>query len=95
MDMTQQSWRTSVLRSSRQTVKENYDRQKGRCAGNCGPDGKGRILDLDLFEVDHVVPRSKGGEDVDNNLQLLCPTCNRRKGSRTMKYLYFQQVSAI
>ena len=64
-----------------------YDRQKGRCAGNCGPDGKGRILDLDLFEVDHVVPRSKGGEDVDNNLQLLCPTCNRRKGSRTMKYL--------
>ena len=64
-----------------------YDRQKGRCAGNCGPDGKGRSLDLDLFEVDHVVPRSKGGEDVDNNLQLLCPPCNRRKGSRTMKYL--------
>ena len=64
-----------------------YERQKGQCAGNCGPDGKGRRLDLDLFEVDHVVPRSKGGADVDDNLQLLCPTCNRRKGSRTMKYL--------
>ena len=64
-----------------------YGRQKGRCAGNCGPDGKGRTLDLDLFEVDHIAPRSKGGEDVDSNLQLLCTTCNRRKGSRTMKYL--------
>ena len=62
-----------------------YRRQEGRCAGPCGTDGKGRTLDLDLFEVDHVVPRSKGGPDIDDNLQLLCPTCNRRKGSRTMR----------
>ena len=64
-----------------------FKRQNGRCAGTCGPDRKGRELDLDLFEVDHVKPRSKGGEDVDSNLQLLCPTCNRRKGSRTMAHL--------
>ena len=64
-----------------------HERQKGRCTGKCGPDGKGRILDLDLFEVDHIVPRSQGGVDFDDNLQLLCPTCNRKKGSRTMSYL--------
>ncbi len=64
-----------------------FERQAGRCAGNCGPQGEGRVLDLDLFEVDHIVPRSKGGADIDDNLQLLCPTCNRRKGSRTMAYL--------
>ena len=64
-----------------------YRSQEGRCAGNCGPDKQGRKLDLDLFEVDHIVPRSRGGADVDDNLQLLCPTCNRRKGSRTMGHL--------
>ena len=62
-----------------------YLRQGGLCAGPCGKDGKGRPLDLDLFEVDHIMPRSKGGPDIDDNLQLLCPTCNRRKGSRTMR----------
>ena len=61
-----------------------YKRQGGRCAGPCGPGEEGRQLDIDLFEVDHVVPRSKGGTDTDENLQLLCSTCNRRKGSRTM-----------
>ncbi len=64
-----------------------YKRQEGRCAGNCGDDDKGRTLDLDLLEVDHIMSRSKGGADIDDNLQLLCPTCNRRKGSRTMRYL--------
>ena len=64
-----------------------YERQQGRCAGQCGEGGKGRVLDLDLFEIDHIVPRSKGGVDFDDNLQLLCPTCNRKKGSRTMSYL--------
>ena len=64
-----------------------YRRQQGRCAGHCGRDGEGRQLDIDLFELDHIKPRSKGGADVDDNLQLLCTTCNRRKGSKTMAHL--------
>ena len=56
-----------------------YKRQDGRCKGPCE-----RTLDMDLFEIDHVVPRSRGGSDTDGNLQLLCPPCNRRKGSKTM-----------
>ena len=62
-----------------------YKRQEGCCAGPCGEGGIGRPLDLDLFEVDHIVPKAKGGPDIDDNLQLLCPTCNRRKGSQTMR----------
>lgn len=34
------------------------------------------------FHVDHIIPRALGGADVEENLQLLCPRCNRRKGMR-------------
>jgi 5-methylcytosine-specific restriction endonuclease McrA len=37
-----------------------------------------RLSDL---EVDHIKPRSKRGTDNPANLQLLCPTCNKKKGS--------------
>ena len=39
-----------------------------------------------IREVDHVVPRSRGGSDHPENLQLLCPNCNRIKGDRDMAY---------
>ena len=34
------------------------------------------------FHVDHVLPWSRGGQTKLSNLQLLCPTCNLRKGNR-------------
>ena len=64
-----------------------YDKQKGKCAAPC-LDGKiGREFPIDIFEIDHINPRSKGGQDVDSNLQLLCPPCNRKKGNKTMTHL--------
>ena len=33
--------------------------------------------------VDHVMPRSRGGKTVWNNVVAACHTCNRRKGSMT------------
>jgi hypothetical protein len=35
------------------------------------------------FHVDHVVPRSQGGSDDEDNLALCCPTCNLHKSDRT------------
>ena len=57
-----------------------YHRQQGCRVGKCG----GRQFPIDIFDIDHIVPRSKGGADVDENLQLLCPTCNSSKGNRAM-----------
>jgi hypothetical protein len=35
------------------------------------------------LEVEHVIPRSKGGTDDEENLWLSCPLCNRHKSNRT------------
>jgi hypothetical protein len=34
-----------------------------------------------LIEIDHIVPISKGGTTVEDNLQALCWRCNRTKGA--------------
>ena len=39
------------------------------------------------FEVDHVIPRAKGGSDHPDNLQLLCGAYNRAKGVSTQAEL--------
>ncbi len=63
-------------------VKERlYKEQKGNCNG-C--DGKQEIYNL---EVDHIIPKSKGGGDYYENYQLLCSSCNKIKGNRPMEYL--------
>lgn len=35
-----------------------------------------------LLEIDHIVPVSKGGLTVEDNLQTLCWRCNRSKGAK-------------
>ena len=34
------------------------------------------------FEIDHIIPESKGGQTILDNLQLLCRHCNRSKGAK-------------
>jgi 5-methylcytosine-specific restriction endonuclease McrA len=41
---------------------------------------------LKELTIDHVRPKSKGGEDVHANRVLACGTCNRKKGSLTPFY---------
>ena len=55
-----------------------YGEQEGVCPG-CETHFPFRVMD-----VDHMLPRSRGGTDHPDNLQLLCSGCNRSKGGRTM-----------
>ena len=55
-----------------------YGEQEGVCAG-CETHFPFRVMD-----VDHMLPRVKGGTDHPDNLQLLCSGCNRSKGGKTM-----------
>ena len=57
--------------------RELFQAQGGRCM-YCG--GWQR---LDLMDIDHKQPLSPGGSDDGDNLQLLCRTCNTRKGPKT------------
>ena len=58
-----------------------FGEQEGKCNG-CQME-----FPFKMFEVDHVVPSSRGGTDHKGNLQLLCSPCNRIKGARPMEYL--------
>lgn len=43
----------------------------------------GKRVKYDNFHVDHIHPISKGGAEWDlDNLELSCPTCNLKKGSK-------------
>ena len=55
-----------------------YGEQEGVCVG-CDTHFPFRVMD-----VDHMLPRAKGGTDHPDNLQLLCSGCNRSKGAKTM-----------
>ena len=61
-----------------------FGQQEGRCNG-CKV-----LFEFRHFHKDHIIPKAKGGQDTDRNLQLLCGSCNMIKGTKNMAYLKAQ-----
>lgn len=65
------------LRAFDDDIKEEvYAEQNGKCA-ICG-----KAFDITKMHGDHIIPWSKGGKTVKENCQMLCTTCNLRKGAQ-------------
>ncbi|MDR1808817.1 MAG: HNH endonuclease [Prevotella sp.] len=75
--------RTDIkIEAPSESVKERlYKEQNGRCNA-CGTK-----FDSWNLEIDHIIPKAKGGGDYYENYQLLCGNCNKIKGDRPMEYL--------
>ena len=67
---------------TKKEIKERLYKQQ-----NCKCNGCGNPFPITALEIDHIFPKSRGGEDNYENFQLLCGWCNRVKGNRDMKYL--------
>ena len=59
--------------------RELYKAQDGKCM-YCG-----RKPAIDLMDCDHKNPMAKRGSDQKRNFQVLCRSCNTRKGATTDK----------
>ena len=77
-DIPKRSEKLPNYRTHKHTL---YGKQEGYCNG-C----KGHFPFRNMT-IDHIVPRSKGGTDHEENLQLLCGACNSMKGSSTQPEL--------
>lgn len=55
-------------------VKSIKEEQEGKCLW-CG-----RVLSS--YHIDHIIPLSKGGSNLESNLCVCCPSCNLSKGSK-------------
>lgn len=65
----------SIRAFDRRDMMTAYVRQQHKCA-ICG-----KTFEFEKMHGDHIIPWSKGGHTTPDNLQMLCTTCNLRKGA--------------
>ena len=53
-----------------------YEKQKGICV-TCK-----KHFDISVMEADHITPWYEGGKTNEENCQMLCKECNRRKAGK-------------
>jgi len=69
--------RKHIKRNSTRETKRHLLRQSTKCS-LCGD----HITDMKDASVDHIIPKSRGGSDALDNLQIAHRSCNEQKGNR-------------
>jgi len=64
-------------------VQPSTYRKRLLARGDCQCVFCGKRMTADNSTMDHVVPKSKGGQDTPANLVMACLTCNQMKADRT------------
>lgn len=80
-DRTDIDYKKLIGKYKKEVKERLYGKQHGDCSG-CG-----QHFHIVHMEVDHIIPKAKGGSDTETNLQLLCNYCNKVKGDRPMEEL--------
>ena len=65
----------SIRAFDRRDMLTAYEQQEHKCA-ICG-----KVFEFDKMHGDHKKPWSAGGHTTPDNLQMLCTTCNLKKGA--------------
>lgn len=73
-DPVAESERSKMTKALREQIMER-DNYTCQICGRYMPDGFG-------LHIDHIVPISKGGRSVPENLQVLCAKCNLSKSNK-------------
>ena len=58
-------------------------RVRAAATNRCGYCQSPQYLVMARLEMEHIIPRSKGGSDDESNLWLSCPLCNGHKSDKT------------
>ena len=70
-------------------AKERHRTSKGYHFNLYAVDDKGREV---LMTKDHIIPKSKGGENKLHNYQTMCYNCNIAKGAKILNWLALQNA---
>jgi hypothetical protein len=62
---------------------EIAQRVRTSARNRCGYCLSPQHLVMARLEIEHIIPRSRGGSDDEFNLWLSCPICNRHKSDKT------------
>ena len=74
--LTRDEKHLNIRAFSKRMKQRVYEKQTGQCA-RCG-----EAFDMNQMEADHITPWSEGGPTREENCQMLCKDCNRRKASK-------------
>ena len=83
--------RTDIKTYSKQETKNLvFHRQSAQCGNRYCTSDALRLVDM---ELDHRLPKSRGGSDDIDNMTGLCGNCNRRKGAKSWGEFLAQEAA--